>query len=97
MMIWRNVWAISVPTFAPEGDANGAPQLDPVSCHKKFSGEYAHRTIEGGIGHNLSQEAPRAFAQEIIDADDCEFSSRLMDDGKECVAPSVLIGAAARR
>lgn len=87
---------ISVPTFTLEGDASGAPQLDPASCRNKLSGKYAHRTIEGGIGHNLPQEAPQAFARAIVDAD-CEFSNRLMDDGKECLAPSVLIGAAARR
>jgi pimeloyl-ACP methyl ester carboxylesterase len=60
---------ISVPTITLEGDANGAPHLDPVSYRSKFSGKYAHRTIDGGIGHNLPQEAPQAFAQAIIDVD----------------------------
>jgi hypothetical protein len=32
-----------------------------------FSGKYSHRTIKGGIGHNLPQEAPQAFAEAIID------------------------------
>jgi len=58
---------ISVPTITLEGDANGAPHADPSSYAKKFSGKYAHRTIKGGIGHNLPQEAPRAFAEAIID------------------------------
>jgi pimeloyl-ACP methyl ester carboxylesterase len=52
-----------------EGDANGAPHLDPSAYAKKFSGKYAHRTITGGIGHNLPQEAPRAFAQAVVDVD----------------------------
>ncbi|HYZ22651.1 MAG TPA: alpha/beta hydrolase [Rhodopila sp.] len=58
---------ISVPTITLEGDANGAPHPDPSAYARKFSGRYAHRTIEGGIGHNLPQEAPRAFAEAIID------------------------------
>jgi pimeloyl-ACP methyl ester carboxylesterase len=60
---------ITVPTITLEGDANGAPHPDPASYAKKFSGKYAHRTIEGGIGHNLPQEAPQAFAQAVIDVD----------------------------
>jgi pimeloyl-ACP methyl ester carboxylesterase len=58
---------ITVPTITLEGDANGAPHPDPSAYAKKFTGRYAHRTIEGGIGHNLPQEAPQAFAQAIID------------------------------
>jgi pimeloyl-ACP methyl ester carboxylesterase len=58
---------IAVPTITIEGDANGAPHPDPASYAKKFSGKYAHRTITGGIGHNLPQEAPRAFADAILD------------------------------
>jgi pimeloyl-ACP methyl ester carboxylesterase len=58
---------ISVPTITLEGDANGAPHPDPGSYAKKFSGKYAHRLIEGGIGHNLPQEAPQAFAQAVVD------------------------------
>ena len=60
---------ITVPTITLEGDANGAPHPDPASYAQKFSGEYAHRTVEGGIGHNLPQEAPQAFARAIVDAD----------------------------
>jgi pimeloyl-ACP methyl ester carboxylesterase len=58
---------IAVPTITLEGDANGAPHPDPGSYAKKFSGKYAHRLITGGIGHNLPQEAPRAFAEAIVD------------------------------
>ena len=58
---------ITVPTITLEGDANGAPHPEPSSYAKKFSGKYAHRTIKGGIGHNLPQEAPQAFAEAVID------------------------------
>jgi pimeloyl-ACP methyl ester carboxylesterase len=60
---------ITVPTITLEGDANGAPHPDPSAYANKFSGKYANRIITGGIGHNLPQEAPAAFAQAIIDAD----------------------------
>jgi len=59
---------ITVPTITLEGDANGAPHPDPSAYAKKFSGRYEHRTITGGIGHNLPQEAPQAFAEAVIDA-----------------------------
>jgi pimeloyl-ACP methyl ester carboxylesterase len=58
---------ISVPTITMEGDANGAPHPEPAAYAKMFSGKYSHRTISGGIGHNLPQEAPQAFAQAVID------------------------------
>jgi pimeloyl-ACP methyl ester carboxylesterase len=58
---------ITVPTITMEGDANGAPHPEPASYAAKFSGRYAHRTIEGGIGHNLPQEAPQAFAAAVIE------------------------------
>ena len=60
---------ITVPTMTLEGDANGAPHPDPSAYASKFSGRYAHRVIEGGVGHNLPQEAPQAFARAIIDVD----------------------------
>jgi pimeloyl-ACP methyl ester carboxylesterase len=60
---------IAVPTITLEGDANGAPHPDPESYARKFSGKYAHRTITGGIGHNLPQEAPQAFARAIVDVE----------------------------
>jgi pimeloyl-ACP methyl ester carboxylesterase len=58
---------IAVPTITLEGDANGAPHPDPSSYAKKFSGKYAHRLIKGGIGHNLPQEAPGAFADAVTE------------------------------
>ncbi len=58
---------ISVPTITLEGDANGAPHPDPRAYATKFTGRYVHRLISGGIGHNLPQEAPQAFAQAVID------------------------------
>jgi pimeloyl-ACP methyl ester carboxylesterase len=60
---------IGVPTITLEGDANGAPHPDPSSYAEKFSGTYSHRTIEGGVGHNLPQEAPEAFANAVIEVD----------------------------
>jgi pimeloyl-ACP methyl ester carboxylesterase len=58
---------ITVPTITLEGDANGAPHPDPSSYAKKFAGRYEHRNIKGGVGHNLPQEAPQAFAEAIVD------------------------------
>jgi len=58
---------IAIPTITMEGDANGAPHPDPSAYRAKFSGNYEHRTITGGIGHNLPQEAPQAFAKAILD------------------------------
>jgi pimeloyl-ACP methyl ester carboxylesterase len=52
-----------------EGDANGAPHPPSGAYAKKFTGKYSHRVIGGGIGHNLPQEAPQAFAQAVIDVD----------------------------
>jgi pimeloyl-ACP methyl ester carboxylesterase len=60
---------ITVPTITLEGDANGAPHPDAASYAKKFSGKYAHRVVKGGVGHNLPQEAPEAFAQAVIEVD----------------------------
>jgi pimeloyl-ACP methyl ester carboxylesterase len=60
---------ITVPTISMEGDANGAPHYpDDTPYRKKFSGKYEYRVIKGGIGHNLPQEAPQAFAQAVVDA-----------------------------
>jgi pimeloyl-ACP methyl ester carboxylesterase len=58
---------ITVPTITMEGDANGAPHPEPSAYAKMFTGKYAHRTITGGIGHNLPQEAPQAFAEAVVD------------------------------
>jgi pimeloyl-ACP methyl ester carboxylesterase len=60
---------ISVPTITMEGDANGAPHPPPRAYASMFTGKYQHRTLSGGIGHNLPQEAPAPFAQAVTDAD----------------------------
>jgi pimeloyl-ACP methyl ester carboxylesterase len=58
---------ITVPAITLESDANGAPHPQPSAYAKKFTAKYSHRTITGGIGHNLPQEAPQAFAEAILD------------------------------
>jgi pimeloyl-ACP methyl ester carboxylesterase len=58
---------VTVPTITMEGDANGAPHPPPGAYRAKFTGKYEHRTISGGVGHNLPQEAPKAFAQAVLD------------------------------
>lgn len=60
---------ITVPTVTLEGDANGAPHPDPSAYAGKFKGKHVHHTITGGIGHNLPQEAPAAFANAIVEAE----------------------------
>jgi pimeloyl-ACP methyl ester carboxylesterase len=61
---------ITVPSICLEGDANGAPHFpDDGAYRNKFSGKYAFRLIKGGIGHNLPQEAPEAFAEAVVDVD----------------------------
>jgi pimeloyl-ACP methyl ester carboxylesterase len=60
---------INVPTITLEGDANGAPHPEAASYAKKFSGKYTHRVVKGGVGHNLPQEAPEAFAKAVIEVD----------------------------
>jgi pimeloyl-ACP methyl ester carboxylesterase len=59
---------VTIPAITMEGDANGAPHPAPENYRAKFTGPYAHRLITGGIGHNLPQEAPAAFAQAVLDA-----------------------------
>ncbi len=60
---------ISVATITMEGDANGAPHPDPATYRELFVGPYEHRTVSGGVGHNLPQEAPRAFAEAVLDVE----------------------------
>jgi pimeloyl-ACP methyl ester carboxylesterase len=57
---------IRVPTITLEGDANGAPHPDPITYAQKFQSKYEHRQVTGGVGHNLPQEAPKAFADAVI-------------------------------
>ena len=60
---------ITVPTITLEGDANGAPHAAAASYAGKFSGRYWHMLLTGGIGHNLPQEAPQAFAAAVVEVD----------------------------
>jgi pimeloyl-ACP methyl ester carboxylesterase len=60
---------ITVPAITLEGDANGAPHPDPATYARKFTGKYAHKLIAGGVGHNLPQEAPQAFAEAVLEVD----------------------------
>ena len=61
--------SIGIPSITLEGDANGAPYPQPSSYAHKFIGRYEHRDLTGGVGHNLPQEAPRDFAQAVLDVD----------------------------
>jgi pimeloyl-ACP methyl ester carboxylesterase len=61
--------ATAVPTITMEGDANGAPHPPAAAYRDRFTGPYEHREVGGGIGHNLPQEAPRAFADAVVDVD----------------------------
>ncbi|WP_199336858.1 hypothetical protein [Oscillatoria sp. FACHB-1407] len=58
-----------MPTITLESDANGAPHPDSSTYASKFTGRYSHRVINGGIGHNLPQEAPREFTEAVIEVD----------------------------
>jgi pimeloyl-ACP methyl ester carboxylesterase len=60
---------ITVPAITLEGDANGAPHPDPAAYAEKFTGKYTHRLVAGGVGHNLPQGAPQAFAEAVIEVD----------------------------
>ncbi|MCU1423171.1 MAG: alpha/beta hydrolase [Microbacteriaceae bacterium] len=60
---------IAVPTITLEGDANGAPHPDAAAYRSLFVGPYEHRVATGGVGHNLPQEAPRFFAEAVMDVD----------------------------
>ncbi len=60
--------AIAVPTIVLEGDADGAPHATgDAAFRRKFTGRYDYRVVTGGVGHNLPQEAPKAFADAVLD------------------------------
>jgi len=61
------VQSVAMPAITLEGDANGAPHPPAAAYAKRFAGRYEHRELKGGIGHNLPQEAPAAFAQAVVD------------------------------
>jgi pimeloyl-ACP methyl ester carboxylesterase len=58
---------ITVPTITIGSDFDG-PNKDGAAYRKMFTGPYAHRVLNG-IGHNVPQEAPQAFADAVIAAD----------------------------
>jgi hypothetical protein len=60
---------VRIPAVTLEGDANGAPHPRAEDYRARFTSAYEHRLLEGGIGHNLPQEAPHDFARAVIDAD----------------------------
>ena len=80
---------ITIPTITREGDANGAPHLEPTAYASKFSGLYEHRNITGGIAYNLPQEAPQPFAQAVGDVATTKGAERRK-------APSQAFGPATR-
>ncbi|HET9993329.1 MAG TPA: alpha/beta hydrolase, partial [Kofleriaceae bacterium] len=59
--------AIAVPTITIGSDFDGA-RADGTAYAKKFTGRYAHRVLRG-VGHNVPQEAPQAFADAILEVD----------------------------
>ena len=61
---------ISVPTVTIGSDFDGA-NIDGVAYRNRFSGPYAHRSLPG-VGHNVPQEAPLAFAEAIAGVDRLE-------------------------
>ena len=58
---------ITVPSITVASDFDGAA-ADGKGYADRFTGKYSHRVLNG-IGHNVPQEAPQAFAQAIIDVD----------------------------
>jgi pimeloyl-ACP methyl ester carboxylesterase len=58
---------ISVPTITLDGMADAVvPATDGLSSAAKFTGPRTHRQISG-VGHNLPQEAPKAFADAVAE------------------------------
>ena len=58
---------ITRPTITIASDFDGAA-ADGAAYAKKFSGKYSHRILQG-IGHDVPQEAPDAFAKAVVDVD----------------------------
>jgi len=59
--------SISVPSITISSDFDGAA-ADGRAYASKFIGKYDHRILNG-IGHNVPQEDPQAFAKAIVDVD----------------------------
>jgi pimeloyl-ACP methyl ester carboxylesterase len=59
--------AIAVPAITLDGGADGVvPATDGTASAAKFTGRRVHRVIPG-VGHNLPQEAPEAFAAAVME------------------------------
>lgn len=58
---------ITVPSITIASDFDGAAR-DGAAYANQFSGRYSHRVL-AGIGHNVPQEAPEAFATAVLDVD----------------------------
>lgn len=56
---------ITVPTITIASDFDG-PNASGTAYRNKFSGKYSHRILTG-IGHDVPQEDPQAFAQAVVD------------------------------
>jgi pimeloyl-ACP methyl ester carboxylesterase len=56
---------ITVPTITVSSDFDG-PAKDGKAYRQLFTGKYSHQVLDG-IGHNVPQEAPRQFADAIIE------------------------------
>jgi len=58
--------AITVPTITLHGSDNGVSPVASSERHTRhFTGAYERRVIPG-VGHNLPQEAPQAFAAAVL-------------------------------
>ncbi|MDT5297103.1 MAG: hypothetical protein QOG79_345, partial [Mycobacterium sp.] len=56
---------ITVPTITVSSDFDG-PAKDGKAYRQQFTGKYSHRVLDG-IGHNVPHEAPRQFADAVIE------------------------------
>ena len=59
--------AISVPTITFDGADDGVrPPAPAAAFAHRFSGPRSHRLVPG-VGHNMPQEAPRIFAEAVLE------------------------------
>jgi pimeloyl-ACP methyl ester carboxylesterase len=58
---------VTVPAITLDGDADGVTPATDGSAHAaRFTGGRVHRIVPG-VGHNLPQEAPEAFAAAVLE------------------------------
>jgi hypothetical protein len=62
-----DVIALMDALYYPRGRCKRSAASGLQRLRQKFSGKYSHRTIKGGIGHNLPQQAPQAFAEAVVE------------------------------